>query len=101
MVKTIELTDEQFEQMLLSVSVLEAKKIVEILNRRIKEDVISQFDLPLEELDLPVKLKNSVKKAGINSVKELIAADPFFGIPGIGWKSVDQIQEAIDKVMPK
>ena len=54
----------------------------------------------VEELDLPTRTINALKKAKINSVKELLNRefDELSAIKGLGEKSVEDIKKVLDKM---
>jgi len=74
----------------------------------IEEEVIDQAQLDVdeensilvEELDLPTRTINALKKAKINSVKELLNRefDELSAIKGLGEKSVEDIKKVLDKM---
>jgi len=56
--------------------------------------------LQVEELDLPTRTINALKKAKINTVKELLNRefDELSAIKGLGEKSVEDIKKVLDKM---
>ncbi|GGN04739.1 DNA-directed RNA polymerase subunit alpha [Thermus composti] len=57
------------------------------------------LDLPLEELGLSTRVLHSLKEEGIESVRALLALNlkDLKNIPGIGERSLEEIQEALAK----
>src|SRR5271167_866580 len=57
------------------------------------------LDLPIEELDLPERPRNCLKRAQINTVGELIERTPedLLAITNFGQKSLDEVLERLDE----
>src|SRR5271165_2551746 len=57
------------------------------------------LDLPIEDLDLPERPRNCLKRAQINTVGELIerTADDLLAITNFGQKSLDEVLERLDE----
>lgn len=57
------------------------------------------LDLPIEDLDLPERPRNCLKRAQINTVGELIdrTADELLAITNFGQKSLDEVLERLDE----
>jgi len=57
------------------------------------------LDLPIEELDLPERPRNCLKRAQINTVGELIerTAEDLLAITNFGQKSLDEVLERLDE----
>ena len=57
------------------------------------------LDLPIEDLDLPERPRNCLKRAQINTVGELIERSPedLLAITNFGQKSLDEVLERLDE----
>jgi DNA-directed RNA polymerase subunit alpha len=57
------------------------------------------LDLPIEDLDLPERPRNCLKRAQINTVGELIerTAEDLLAITNFGQKSLDEVLERLDE----
>jgi DNA-directed RNA polymerase subunit alpha len=57
------------------------------------------LDLPIEDLDLPERPRNCLKRAQINTVGELIerTAEDLLSITNFGQKSLDEVLERLDE----
>jgi DNA-directed RNA polymerase subunit alpha len=57
------------------------------------------LDLPIEDLDLPERPRNCLKRAQINTVGELIerSAEDLLAITNFGQKSLDEVLERLDE----
>ncbi len=72
-----------------------AKIVASLVNP--KEDTMSHQDLALEELDLPVRLTNSLKSAGINTVGEYLETpkEKLLEIKNFGAKSIETVNKKL------
>jgi DNA-directed RNA polymerase subunit alpha len=57
------------------------------------------LDLPIEDLDLPERPRNCLKRAQINTVGELVehTPDDLLNITNFGQKSLDEVLERLDE----
>ena len=57
------------------------------------------FRLTVEELDLPTRIANALRKGGFATVKELVTAtrEDFGKVKNLGDKSIDTVVEALEK----
>ncbi|MDR1391810.1 MAG: DNA-directed RNA polymerase subunit alpha [Clostridiales bacterium] len=58
------------------------------------------FDVPIEELELSVRSYNCLKRAGINTLKNLTEKNEaeMMKIRNLGWKSLDEIVEKLNSL---
>ena len=57
------------------------------------------LDLPIEDLDLSERPRNCLKRAQINTVKELLtkSEDDLLNITNFGQKSLDEVKQKLDE----
>ncbi len=67
--------------------------------KRDKKAEEEELDLPLEALGLSTRVLHSLKEEGIDSLRALLALNlrDLKNIPGIGERSLEEIQEALEK----
>ncbi|TAM84997.1 DNA-directed RNA polymerase subunit alpha, partial [bacterium] len=65
----------------------------------IAEPVQSEWDIPVETLDLSVRSYNCLKRAGISKVSELLdmTEDEIIKMRNFGKKSLDEIKEKLEE----
>jgi DNA-directed RNA polymerase subunit alpha len=58
------------------------------------------LDLPIEELDLSVRSYNCLKRAGINTVEELIkkTEEDMMKVRNLGKKSLEEVKSKLDEL---
>lgn len=78
----------------------EEEVVEELTTEQSQMDAEEDNSILVEELDLPTRTINALKKAKINSVKELLNRefDELSAIKGLGEKSVEDIKKVLDKM---
>lgn len=73
---------------------------VEIMVEKEEEEKDKIFDTTIEELELSVRSSNCLKRAGINTVGELISKgeEDLMKVRNLGKKSLQEIQEKLDEL---
>ncbi len=73
---------------------------VEIMVESEEEDRNEIFDTPIEELELSVRSSNCLKRAGINTVGELVekTEDDLMKVRNLGKKSLQEIKGKLDEL---
>jgi len=73
---------------------------VEILVEVEEEEKDKILDTTIEELELSVRSSNCLKRAGINSVEELIdkTEDDLMKVRNLGKKSLQEIKDKLDEL---
>lgn len=73
---------------------------VEIMVEKEEEEKDKILDMSIEELDLSVRSYNCLKRAGINSVGELITKteDEMMKVRNLGKKSLEEVDEKLDSL---
>ena len=68
--------------------------LAEFLVEKDEKDKDKVFDMTVEELDLSVRSFNCLKRAGINTVEELInkTEDEMMKVRNLGVKSLEEVQ---------
>jgi len=76
------------------------EEIEDLDTNQSEEDSAEEDSILVEELDLPTRTINALKKAKINSVKDLLNRefDELSAIKGLGEKSVEDIKKVLDKM---
>jgi DNA-directed RNA polymerase subunit alpha len=71
---------------------------VEILDEKDEDDKAKVMEMTIEELDLSVRSYNCLKRAGINSVQELVqkSEDEMMKVRNLGKKSLEEVQHKLD-----
>jgi DNA-directed RNA polymerase subunit alpha len=70
---------------------------VEIPIEKDKDDREKILEMPIEELDLSVRSYNCLKRAGINTIQELIQKTPeeMMKVRNLGKKSLEEVEEKL------
>ena len=78
----------------------EAGQDVEIMVDKAEDTKDKVLDLPIEELDLSVRSYNCLKRAGINTVEELIkkTEEDMMKVRNLGKKSLDEVKSKLDEL---
>ncbi len=78
----------------------EAVQDVEIMVDKAEDTKDKVLDLPIEELDLSVRSYNCLKRAGINTVEELIkkTEEDMMKVRNLGKKSLDEVKSKLDEL---
>jgi len=93
---------EQASQILIA----QFKQIVDPILPELKEELpavspeeMEIMRLTVEELDLPTRIANALRKGGYETVKDLLASnkDEISKVKNLGSKSIDLIEEALEK----
>jgi DNA-directed RNA polymerase subunit alpha len=73
---------------------------VEIAADRQEEDLERILDMTIEELDLSVRSYNCLKRAGINTVGELVrkTEDEMMKVRNLGKKSLEEVEQKLDEL---
>jgi DNA-directed RNA polymerase subunit alpha len=73
---------------------------VEIIVNKVEEEKDKILDMSIEELDLSVRSYNCLKRAGINSVGELImkTEDDMMKVRNLGKKSLEEVDEKLSSL---
>jgi len=85
------------EHLNLFVSLTEKAKEAEIMVEKEEDEKEKVLEMPIEELDLSVRSYNCLKRAGINTVDELIKKTPdeMMKVRNLGKKSLQEIQKKL------
>ncbi|MDI3533672.1 MAG: DNA-directed polymerase subunit alpha [Thermosediminibacterales bacterium] len=85
------------EHLMLFIGLTEKTKDVEIMVEKEEDDKEKVLEMPIEELDLSVRSYNCLKRAGINTVDELIQKTPeeMMKVRNLGKKSLEEVQEKL------
>lgn len=73
---------------------------VEILDEKDEDDKAKIMEMTIEELDLSVRSYNCLKRAGINSVQELVqkSEDEMMKVRNLGKKSLEEVQQKLEEL---
>ena len=73
---------------------------VEIMVNKVEEEKDKILDMSIEELDLSVRSYNCLKRAGINTVGELImkTEDDMMKVRNLGKKSLEEVDEKLNSL---
>ena len=73
---------------------------VEIMAEKDEDDKVKIMEMTIEELDLSVRSYNCLKRAGINSVQELVhkSEDEMMKVRNLGKKSLEEVQLKLDEL---
>ncbi len=73
---------------------------VEITSDRKEEDLERILEMTIEELDLSVRSYNCLKRAGINTVGELVRKpeDEMMKVRNLGKKSLEEVEQKLDEL---
>jgi DNA-directed RNA polymerase subunit alpha len=82
----------------LFVNLTEKVEEVEILDDKDEDDKLKIMEMTIEELDLSVRSYNCLKRAGINSVQELVqkSEEEMMKVRNLGKKSLEEVQHKLD-----
>lgn len=71
-----------------------------MMSEKVEEEELSIQDLPIEELDLSVRSYNSLKRAGINLVSDLLqfSEDEIMRVRNLGKKSLKEVMDKLDEL---
>lgn len=85
------------EHLRLFVSLTDASDDVEIMVEKEEEEKDRLMDMTIEELDLSVRSYNCLKRAGINSVEELVrkTEEDMMKVRNLGKKSLQEVKEKL------
>jgi DNA-directed RNA polymerase subunit alpha len=75
----------------------EEKPDLIIREKNNKKDIMS---LPIEDTDIPTRIANVLKSAGIKTVSDLLEkeSEDILGISGFGPSSLETVEEALNKL---
>jgi DNA-directed RNA polymerase subunit alpha len=81
-------------------SLTEKVSDVEIMINKVEEEKDKILDMSIEELDLSVRSYNCLKRAGINTVGELImkTEDDMMKVRNLGKKSLEEVDEKLNSL---
>ncbi|MDW7739621.1 MAG: DNA-directed RNA polymerase subunit alpha [Bacillota bacterium] len=84
----------------LFVNLTEQVDDVEIASDRQEEDRERKLDMTIEELDLSVRSYNCLKRAGINTVGELVrkTEDEMMKVRNLGKKSLEEVEQKLEEL---
>lgn len=85
------------EHLMLFVSLTDEAKDAEIMVEKEEDKKEKVLEMTIEELDLSVRSYNCLKRAGINTVQELIAKteEDMMKVRNLGRKSLEEVQEKL------
>jgi DNA-directed RNA polymerase subunit alpha len=84
----------------LFVNLTEEVDEVEILDDKGEDDMAKVLEMTIEELDLSVRSYNCLKRAGINTVGELIqrTEEDMMKVRNLGKKSLEEVQNKLKEL---
>ncbi|MBT9168162.1 MAG: DNA-directed RNA polymerase subunit alpha [Syntrophomonadaceae bacterium] len=84
----------------LFVNLTEKVDEVEILDEKDKDDKSKIMEMTIEELDLSVRSYNCLKRAGINSMQELVQKDEdeMMKVRNLGKKSLEEVLQKLEEL---
>lgn len=84
----------------LFVNLTEKVDEVEILDEKDEDDKAKVMEMTIEELDLSVRSYNCLKRAGINSVQELVqkSEEEMMKVRNLGKKSLEEVQQKLEEL---
>jgi len=73
---------------------------VEVLDEKDEDDKAKIMEMTIEELDLSVRSYNCLKRAGINSMQELVqkSEDEMMKVRNLGKKSLEEVLQKLDEL---
>lgn len=88
------------EHLMLFVGLTEDSSTVEIMKEKEEDKKEKVLEMTIEELDLSVRSYNCLKRAGINSVQELItkSEEDMMKVRNLGRKSLEEVQEKLQEL---
>ena len=86
-----------FDHLSLFTNLTEGTEVYEVTPAAESEGVSKVFDMTIEDLELSVRSYNCLKRAGINTVAELIDRDEeeMMKVRNLGKKSLDEVQQKL------
>lgn len=86
-----------FDHLSLFINLADGTEIYEVAAIDENEGVSKVFDMTIEDLELSVRSYNCLKRAGINTVSELIDRDEeeMMKVRNLGKKSLDEVQQKL------
>ncbi|MDW7651526.1 MAG: DNA-directed RNA polymerase subunit alpha [Bacillota bacterium] len=84
----------------LFINLTEKTDEVEIMDEKDEDDKAKIMEMTIEELDLSVRSYNCLKRAGINSVQELVqkSEEEMMKVRNLGKKSLEEVQHKLDEL---
>lgn len=84
----------------LFVNLTEKVDEVEVLDEKDEDDKAKIMEMTIEELDLSVRSYNCLKRAGINSMQELVqkSEDEMMKVRNLGKKSLEEVLQKLDEL---
>lgn len=88
------------EHLMLFVGLTDEAKDAEIMIEKEEDKKEKVLEMTIEELDLSVRSYNCLKRAGINTVQELITKteEDMMKVRNLGRKSLEEVQEKLDEL---
>lgn len=88
------------EHLLLFVGLTDEAKEAEIMVEKEEDKKEKVLEMTIEELDLSVRSYNCLKRAGINTVQELITKteEDMMKVRNLGRKSLEEVQEKLEEL---
>jgi len=88
------------EHLMLFVSLTDEAKDAEIMVEKEEDNKEKVLEMTIEELDLSVRSYNCLKRAGINTVQELImkTEEDMMKVRNLGRKSLEEVQEKLEEL---
>ena len=88
------------DHFLLFVGLTESAKDTEIMIEKEEDKKEKVLEMTIEELDLSVRSYNCLKRAGINTVQELITKteEDMMKVRNLGRKSLEEVQEKLEEL---
>lgn len=88
------------EHLLLFVALTDEAKDAEIMVEKEEDKKEKVLEMTIEELDLSVRSYNCLKRAGINTVQELITKteEDMMKVRNLGRKSLEEVQEKLEEL---
>ena len=85
------------EHLALFTDLTETGKDMEIMVEREEEEEASVLDMTIEELDLSVRSYNCLKRAGVNTVEQLVqkTEEDMMKVRNLGRKSLEEVQSKL------
>lgn len=86
------------EHLMLFINLTEHTNDVEIMVEKEEDKKEKVFEMTIEELDLSVRSYNCLKRAGINTVEELVLKneEDMMKVRNLGRKSLEEVQQKLD-----
>lgn len=84
----------------LFINLTEKTDEVEIMDEKDEDDKAKIMEMTIEELDLSVRSYNCLKRAGINTVQELVqkSEEEMMKVRNLGKKSLEEVQLKLDEL---